>query len=74
MGLLDVITFKFINLKTFRQPVDVVMNRRRVECVIVVPVGQNQSLNTTGVLNQVFQVLQSRNFSEQETENRSGMK
>ena len=74
MGLLDVITCKFINLKTFRQPVDVVMNRQRVECVIVVPVGQDQSLETNGVVNLVFQVLQSRNFSEQDTENTSGGK
>ena len=50
------------------------MNRQRVECVIVVPVGQDQSLATNGVVNLVFQVLQSRNFSEQETENTSGGK
>ena len=74
MGLLDVITFKFINLKTFRQPVDVFMNRQRVECVIVGPVGQDQSLETNGVVSLVFHVLQSRNFSEQGTVNRSGMK
>ena len=74
MGLLDIITFKFINLKTFRQPVDIVMNRQRVQCVIVGPVGQNQSLETNGVLSQINQVLQSRNFGEEGTNNTSGRK
>ena len=70
MGLLDVINY----LKTFRQPVDIIMNRQRVECVIDVPVGQDQSLETNAVVNLVIKVLRSRNFSEQGTENTSGRK
>ena len=56
----------------FRQPVDAVNKRQRVECTVVGPVSQDQSLVTNGFLSQIITVLQSRNFGEQDTEQSSG--
>ena len=56
----------------FRQPVDAVNRRQRVECTVVGPVSQDQSLVTNGLLSQIIGVLQSRNYSEQGTEQSSG--
>ena len=56
----------------FRQPVDTVIKRQRVECTVVGPVSRDQSLVTNGFLSQIIKVLQSRKFSEQETEQSSG--
>ena len=56
----------------FRQPVDAVIRRQRVECTLVGPVSQDQSLVTNGFLSQIIEVLKSRNFGEQGTEQSSG--
>ena len=61
-----------INKLVFRQPVDAVIRRQRVECTLVGPVSQDQSLVTNGFLSQIIEVLKSRNFGEQGTEQSSG--